>query len=100
MVKALNMDELKEFLIKEIEHFEKIENPSIEQQLKKRNLIRSLAFAESDHPEVWCGLLNAKITNLGACMFCSYGHMLECHHPYTCNSEYCHHYNYHGDEEY
>jgi len=27
-----------------------------------------------------------------ACMFCPYGHMLECHHPYTCDEVECSHY--------
>ena len=27
-----------------------------------------------------------------ACMFCVYGHMLECHHPYTCEEAKCSHY--------
>jgi len=85
--------------MKEIEEFETIENPSIEQQLKKRNLLRNLALMESDHPEVWCELHKVKITNLMECMFCSYGHMMECHHPYTCDSQYCNHYYYRNDEE-
>ena len=84
--------------MKEIERFETIEHPSIEQQLKKRNLLRNLALMESNHPEVWCEQQKAKITNLMACMFCSYGHMTECHHPYTCDSGYCNHYDYHNDD--
>lgn len=27
----------------------------------------------------------------GACMFCPYGHMLECHHPHTCEEAECSH---------
>jgi hypothetical protein len=27
-----------------------------------------------------------------ACMFCPYGHMLECHWPYTCEEAECSHY--------
>jgi len=26
-----------------------------------------------------------------ACMFCSYGHMLECHYPHTCEEARCSH---------
>jgi hypothetical protein len=26
------------------------------------------------------------------CMLCPYGHMLECHHPYTCEEAQCSHY--------
>ena len=42
------------------------------------------------------------------CMFCSYGHMLECHHPMTCEEAECSHYQaemaaeaelYPGEEE-
>lgn len=97
-MKSLTKEEFKEIVIKEIEHFETIEHPSIEQQLKKRNLLRNLALMESNHPEVWCEQQKAKITNLMACMFCSYGHMMECHYPYTCDSQYCNHYDYHNDD--
>jgi hypothetical protein len=27
-----------------------------------------------------------------ACTFCPYGHMLECHYPYTCEEARCSHY--------
>lgn len=27
-----------------------------------------------------------------ACMFCPYGHMTECHYPYTCDEAECSHY--------
>jgi len=27
-----------------------------------------------------------------ACMICSYGHMLECHYPHTCEEAECSHY--------
>lgn len=27
-----------------------------------------------------------------ACMFCPYGHMLECHYPLTCDEAECSHY--------
>jgi hypothetical protein len=30
--------------------------------------------------------------NPAACMFCPYGHMLECHYPYTCDEVECSHY--------
>lgn len=84
--------------MKEIEVLTSLENPTIKQKLKMRNLERQLVLMDSNHPEVWCELQKAKITNLGACMFCSFGHMLECHHPYDCNSEYCNHYANGGDD--
>lgn len=32
------------------------------------------------------------------CMLCSYGHMLECHHPYTCEEAECSHYQQSREE--
>lgn len=33
------------------------------------------------------------------CMLCPYGHLTECHYPYTCDSDMCHHYdNYEEDD--
>jgi hypothetical protein len=31
-------------------------------------------------------------SNPMACMFCSYGHVLECHYPHTCEEVECSHY--------
>ena len=33
------------------------------------------------------------------CMFCEYGHMLECHHPMTCEEAECSHYEQEMEEE-
>ncbi len=69
---------------------------TIEQQLRLRNLKRCLEMSKTSEKQtiviVWCELENSKISNLGKCMFCKFGHMTECHHPYDCNSEYCNHY--------
>lgn len=35
-----------------------------------------------------------------ACMFCPFGHMLECHYPYTCEEAECSHYQREVEEEY
>jgi len=40
-----------------------------------------------DRGECPVGGLNAL-----ACMFCPFGHMLECHYPYTCEHVECSHY--------
>lgn len=34
-----------------------------------------------------------------ACMLCSYGHMLECHYPMTCEEARCSHYQSDNPEE-
>lgn len=35
-----------------------------------------------------------------ACMFCPYGHMLECHYPYTCEEVECSHYQQEMEAEF
>lgn len=35
-----------------------------------------------------------------ACMFCSYGHMTECHYPETCEEANCSHYQVEMEEGY
>ena len=35
--------------------------------------------------------------NTMGCMFCQYGHMLECHYPLTCSEADCSHYQ--ADED-
>lgn len=34
-----------------------------------------------------------------ACMFCPYGHMMECHYPHTCEEAECSHYQREMEEE-
>ena len=34
-----------------------------------------------------------------ACMFCPFGHMLECHYPYTCEEVECSHYQQEMNDE-
>ena len=34
-----------------------------------------------------------------ACMFCSFGHMTECHYPHTCEEAECSHYQREMEEE-
>ena len=75
----------------EIKELMQIEVKTIENILKIRNLKRTLTL---ENGYIYCPLIQANTPNTMKCMFCSFGHMTECHHPYTCNSEYCNHYNY------
>jgi hypothetical protein len=34
-----------------------------------------------------------------SCMFCSFGHMLDCHYPYTCEEANCSHYQAEANQE-
>ena len=34
-----------------------------------------------------------------ACTFCQFGHMLDCHYPYTCDEAECSHYRQEIEEE-
>lgn len=36
--------------------------------------------------------------NMMSCMFCPYGHMLECHYPMTCEEAECDHYQIETNE--
>lgn len=96
MIFIENID-VKKLLQDGIENLEKMEYQTIEQQLKLRNLKRHLEMSKASEKQivvsVWCELENSKISNLAKCMFCKHGHMTECHHPYTCDSDYCNHYS-------
>lgn len=89
-------NDVKKLLQDGIENLEKKDYLTTEQQLKLRNLNRHLemskACEKSTRVFVWCEMENSKISDLAKCMFCKYGHMTECHYPYTCDSDYCNHY--------
>lgn len=36
--------------------------------------------------------------NAIACMLCPFGHILECHYPYTCQQAECSHYQMEGNK--
>nr|BDI55014.1 MAG: hypothetical protein [uncultured archaeon] len=78
-----------ELINSEIKELMQIEVKTIEDILKIRNLERILT---SERGYVYCPLIKANTPNIMKCMFCSFGHMTECHYPYTCNSEYCNRY--------
>jgi len=42
-------------------------------------------------PSVFCKTVGEEVPRM-RCMFCSYGHMLECHYPLTCEGAECDHY--------
>jgi len=50
-------------------------------------------------PYVMCPMIETNVPRV-RCMFCSYGHMLECHYPYTCDEAECDHYRQEMEEEY
>jgi len=79
---------MQELFLKEIQ-FIKDENPTME-DINERNIRRLLDL--KNEKKAYCPMYHQKIINIGGCMFCSYGHMTECHYPYTCDTEYCHHY--------
>lgn len=49
-------------------------------------------------PFVMCPMLGFDVPRI-RCMFCSYGHMLECHYPLTCEEAECDHYKAELEEE-
>ncbi|TXT67612.1 MAG: hypothetical protein BAJALOKI1v1_40013 [Promethearchaeota archaeon] len=61
------------------------EHKSTYEEIKLRNLVRSLTIMEGHY---FCPRDNRELFNdeLFSCMFCDFGHIMECHHPYTCKS--------------
>jgi hypothetical protein len=45
------------------------------------------------------GLCPMKALGPHACMFCQFGHLLECHYPHTCEEAECDHYRANMAEE-
>jgi len=90
-MQKINKKKAHEFINSEISRLMQIEVKTTEDILKIRNLERNLTLEKG---YVYCPLIQANTPNIAKCMWCSFGHMTECHHPYTCNSEYCNHYNY------
>lgn len=46
---------------------------------------------EEPGPSVFCKMIGEEVLRI-RCMFCSFGHMLECHYPLTCEEAECDHY--------
>lgn len=63
---------------------------SVKDYLQLRHLKKMII--EKELSLVFCPLVEGFTENLMSCMFCSFGHRLECHFPYDCSSEYCDHY--------
>jgi len=47
---------------------------------------------------VFCEMIGTDVPR-ARCMYCSYGHMLECHYPLTCDEAECDHYMSEMEEE-
>ncbi len=91
---VLSKQESLNLIKKEIDRLNELENKTEVDKLKLRNLMRFWDLSNSKSISIFCPMDEKNITNLARCMFCAYGHMTECHHPHTCDSEYCNHYNY------
>lgn len=60
--------------------------------------MESLTGRPSGIGRITRGECPSKETRPMACMFCPYGHLLHCHHPYTCEEAKCSHYQKEADE--
>jgi len=54
---------------------------------------KALELAKKTMPFLSCPLNNYNEVPPMRCMFCPYGHMTECHHPFTCDEAECSHYS-------
>lgn len=50
-------------------------------------------FAKKTMPYLECPMNDNERVPPMRCMFCPYGHMIECHHPFTCDEAECSHYS-------
>lgn len=66
---------LRYLIAKEVQ-FIRDDYPTME-EINQRNLMRFFRLKDQKETPIF---------------YCPYGHMLECHWPYTCDSEYCNHY--------
>lgn len=64
------------------------------EDLRERNKKRVMQLQDQKvNPGVYCAQFHIDISNIMMChISCPFGHMLECHYPHDCNSEYCKHY--------
>jgi hypothetical protein len=79
---------MQEFFQKEIQLM-RDEHPTME-DINERNILRILDL--QNKKIVYCPMYHQYIQNIMVCNGCHYGHMLECHYPYTCDTKYCQHY--------
>ena len=54
---------------------------------------------ESGKAKIDSGRCPIGASNVVACMFCTFGHMLECHHPLNCREANCEHWQARTAEE-
>ncbi len=54
---------------------------------------KAIEMAKKSMPWLSCPVRNNMRMTPMACIFCPYGHMCECHFPYTCEEVDCSHYH-------
>jgi len=86
MMDQKTLDALK----KNVEQLDAKPGKSVKDYLQLRNLKKMVV--EKELSLVFCPLQEIFSEGPMPCMFCNHGHMLECHFPYDCSSEYCNHY--------
>jgi hypothetical protein len=89
-------------LLEALNNFEKL-TPEEQSKLWKRNLNFTNLWNydnimnKKEHYYA-CIMVNGAVPP-NRCMMCNFGHMaFDCHYPFDCNSEYCHHYDHLKDE--
>ena len=60
----------------------------------------ALELAKKTLPYLNCPMNDNEQVPPMRCMYCPYGHMTECHHPFTCDEAECSHYQSYHENDY
>ena len=88
----IDLNKPKEVILIEWANHIRSQNPDISEE-------DALELALKTMPYLSCPMNDNDPVAPLKCMFCSYGHMTECHHPFTCDEAECSHY-YQSEDDY
>ena len=91
----IDLSKPKEIILKEWANHIRSQSPELTEE-------KALELAKKTMPYLSCLANNGEKVPPMRCMFCPYGHMLDCHHPFTCDEAECSHYSedIEDDEDY
>ena len=91
----IDLSKPKEVILKEWANHIKSQAPELTEE-------KALELATKTMMYLNCPANNGEKVPPMRCMFCPYGHMTSCHHPFTCDEAKCSHYSedLENDEDY
>lgn len=91
----IDLNKPKEVILSEWANHIRSQSPELTEE-------KALELAKKTMPYLSCPANNNEKVPPMRCMFCPYGHMLDCHYPFTCDEAECSHYfeDIEDDEDY